>query len=49
MKISCKSLFVEKKVAKNGSKYRLVHLLITIDGQEQVRRIAVFTADTKIA
>nr|AVQ10166.1 hypothetical protein [Gokushovirinae environmental samples] len=43
-KASIRILHTENRVAKNGSKYKMVHCLITIDGQEYVRRFALFTA-----
>lgn len=42
MKTSTKVLHTENKIAKNGNKYRLVHLLIILDGQEFVRKFALF-------
>ena len=42
MTIKTKVLHVEKKIAKNGSHYELVHVLITVGGQEFVRQFAIF-------
>lgn len=42
MKITTKVLHIENKVSKTGSKYQLVHVLLTIAGQEFVRKFAIF-------
>jgi len=37
-----KILHTENKTAKNGNKYRLVHVVIVIGDHEFVRRFAIF-------
>lgn len=49
MEVDTKILHIEgNKVAKNGSRYSLVHLLIQIDGQEFVRKFAIFSAENQL-
>lgn len=44
MTTETKVLHVQQKTAKNGSKYQLVLMLVTINGVEFIRRFAVFSA-----
>lgn len=42
METSIKILHIQKLVAKNGTRYQLVHCLVTIGKSEFVRRFAIF-------